>query len=117
MTAIPNRPPVDPEPIAAAEASRVSQAGDLFTSGEFRLTLIIFVFGLVAVGIFYLIQRHDRSTPYTLRIFVIIILVFGTLLVVSSGYGTDQIAPVVGFYGTIAGYLLGRGERQNDQKD
>ena len=70
MAAIPTSPPVDPEPISAAEASRTSQAGDLFMSGEFRLTLIIFVFGLVAVGVFYLIQRHDKSTPYTLRIFV-----------------------------------------------
>lgn len=107
-------PVVDPEPIAPSAAAAVREAGDFVSLGEFQLTLIIFLFGLIAITVFFLLLRSGSATPYVMRIFVIIILVFGTLLVVSSSYSTEQIAPVVGFFGTIAGYLLGRSEKQQD---
>lgn len=116
MTAVPNVPIAVPEDISAREAARTSQVGDLFTTGEFRLTALIFIFAMIAMGVFYMLLRTERATPYVMRIFVIIILVFGTLLIVSSAYSTDQIAPVVGFFGTIAGYLLGRSERSGDRE-
>jgi len=110
-------PPPDSLPVEEAEtispsaAEALRQSGDFFSLGELRLTLFIFVFGLISMGLFYMMHRSGKATPYTLRIFVIIILVFGTLLVVSSAYSTEQIAPVVGFFGTIAGYLVGRSDR------
>lgn len=105
---------VDPPAITPADAADLREAGSFFSQGELQLTLIIFVFGLIAMIVFYLLTRTERATLFVLRIFVVIILVFGTLIVVSSSYSTQQIAPVVGFFGTIAGYLLGRSERQND---
>ena len=100
----------------AFQAARATNgAADFFSLGELKLTVIILFFGLVAIAMYYMLLRHEKATPYALRIFVIIILIFGTLLVVSSAYSTDQIAPVVGFFGTIAGYLLGRTERNNDE--
>ena len=109
-------PPQDPPPMAAKEAADKAVSGDLRWSGEIRLTLIIFIFGLIALGMFYFLHRTGNATPYVLRIYVIIILVFGTLLVVSSAYATDQIAPVVGFFGTIAGYLVGRSENEGKKE-
>ena len=114
MATMDDIPVASPQPIGAREAAAVREAGDFFSLGEFQLTLIIFLFGLIALGVFTLLLRSGRATPYVMRIFVIIILIFGTLLVVSSSYSTEQIAPVVGFFGTIAGYLLGRSERQID---
>lgn len=102
---------VDPEPISPEEAAALRESGDFFWTGELQLTFIIFVFALVAMAFFYFLQKQEKTTPYTLRIYVIIILVFGTLLIVSSSYSTSQIAPVVGFFGTIAGYLVGRNEK------
>lgn len=112
----PTTPDFDPSPEKVADTARVSGGADLFSLGELKITVLIFVFGLISLGVFYLLLRLDKATPYTLRLFVIIILVFGTLMVVSSAYTTAQIAPVVGFFGTIAGYLLGRTERQIDEK-
>ena len=106
-------PPVRPADETLAEAARITPGMDFYSLGELRLTMIIFIFGLIAMGLFLLLLRNDKATAYTLRIFVIIILVFGTLMLVSSAYTTAQIAPVVGFFGTIAGYLLGRSERQS----
>lgn len=114
MAIVDDIPVADPAPIGARDAAAVREAGDFFSLGEFQLTLVIFVFGLIALAVFLVMLRKGQATPYTMRIFVIIILIFGTLLVVSSSYSTEQIAPVVGFFGTIAGYLLGRTERQID---
>ena len=99
--------------MAPREALKHVESGGLFSSSQLGLTFIIFVFGLIAMAVFFLLVRLERATPYLMRIYVIIILIFGTLLVVSSAYSTDQIAPVVGFFGTIAGYLLGRSERRD----
>lgn len=108
---------VDPPSLPPAQAGRLMEAGSLLSYGEFFLTGIILFFGLVALGIFYLMFRRQTDTAMLMRIYVIIILVFGTLLVVSSAYSTEQIAPVVGFFGTIAGYLLGRGDRSSTNID
>ena len=108
---VPELPVEAPEPIAPAEAARLVEVGTLNSVTEQGLTLIIFAFGLIALALFYFVLKSGRATPFLMRIYVIIILIFGTLLVVSSAYSTDQIAPVVGFFGTIAGYLLGRTDR------
>ena len=112
MAAVDNIPIEEPAKIAPKAAAAIRESGSFFSLGEFQLTVIIFVFGLIALGAFLAMVRGGKATPYVLRLYVIIILVFGTLLVVSSSYTTSQIAPVVGFFGTIAGYLLGRTEKQ-----
>jgi len=103
--------PIIPEKIAPAEAAKLSETGSLFSLGEIGLTLIIFIFGLVALLVFYKLVRGQPPSEFHMRVYVIIVLVFGTLLVVSSSYSTQQIAPVVGFFGTIAGYLLGKSDK------
>jgi hypothetical protein len=44
---------------------------------------------------------------------LIITLSVGTLVM---GYDEKQIAPVLGLFGSIAGYLLGRGERSEERR-
>lgn len=105
-----------PMTITPLDAAKVSPGGDFFSLGELKITVLIFAFGLISLTVFYFLLRLEHATPYTLRLFVIIILVFGTLMVVSSAYTTDQIAPIVGFFGTIAGYLLGRTERKDNDE-
>ncbi len=112
-------PPLEvaiPAKMGARAAAHNMDSGFLTSWAELNLTLLIFAFGVVALFLFYWIVRSDRGSPLLLRVYVILILIFGTLLIVSSAYTTEQIAPVVGFFGTIAGYLLGRGDR-NDVPD
>jgi hypothetical protein len=108
-----NLPRSPPPQVGAREASGHVDAGSLSSWSELRLTIVILVFALAALTILYLLVRKEQASPFVLRIFVITILVFGSLLVVSTGYVTEQITPVIGFFGTIAGYLLGRGDRPN----
>ena len=110
-------PVVKPVKVSAAQAVNQIQAGGFFSDRSLELTFIVLSFGLLALGLLYLIVRHKNGGPFELRIFTITILVFGSLLVVSAGFGTDQLGPVIGFFGTIAGYILGRGDRLNDLPD
>jgi hypothetical protein len=114
MQAPSDLPVEDPAVIAPAVAAKSVEVGSFFSSGEMNLTLVICAFGLSALIVFFILVRSERADPFTLRIFVVIILVIGTLLVVSSSYATTQIAPIVGFFGTIAGYLLGKGDRNDN---
>lgn len=114
MAGPPSLPIEEAEPIAPSAAANIREVGSFFSWGEIQLTLIIFVFGLIALGVFAWLVRGGRASPLVMRLYVIIILVIGTLLVVSSSYSTEQIAPIVGFFGTIAGYLMGKSERANE---
>jgi hypothetical protein len=108
-------PVAPPDKVSAGQAANQVQAGSLSSIRDLNLTLIILFFGLLALVLLYLMVRDDRAGPFELRIFIITILVFGSLLVVSAGYGGEQLGPVIGFFGTIAGYVLGRGDRPSDR--
>ena len=109
-------PTAEPDKMAAGQAVRQVQAGSLNSILELNLTLIILFFAVLALILLYFMMRHEKGGQFELRIYVVTILIFGSLLVVSSGYATDQIAPVIGFFGTIAGYVLGRGDRPNEPR-
>lgn len=112
--------PDDPAVINAGEEfaqNLLGAPGNDFSLEEIQLTLIIFVFGLIATGIFFLLVKSKQATPYLMRIYVVIILIFGSLLVVSSGYAINQTAPIIGLFGTITGYLLGRSDRSDNKPE
>jgi CHASE2 domain-containing sensor protein len=106
---------VTPDKVSPAEAVNQIQVGSLFTNQNLILTAIILLFALLALGLLYLIVCRDHREPFELRIFMITILVFGSLLVAAAGFGKDQLTPLIGFFGTIAGYILGRGELLEDR--
>lgn len=110
-----NLPSVTPERLTPAQAAPQVDAGSLFTNQSLALTVIILFFALLALLLLYLMVRHERCREFQLRIFTITILVFGSLLVTAAGFGQETLAPVIGFFGTIAGYILGRGELFNDR--
>lgn len=70
--------------------------------------------GLVLVLSAALLWRAAASPPQILRVTgVIAILAFSALLLV-VGYDNQQLTPIVGLFGAIAGYLLGRESRASD---
>ena len=103
-------PQATPDAVSPAKASGQVQTGALSSIHELDATLIVLAFGLIALFLLYMIVRSDRTREFELRIFIITILVFGSLLVMTAGLGQDQLTPVIGFFGTIAGYVLGGGK-------
>jgi Kef-type K+ transport system membrane component KefB len=84
----------------------------ILTSFEFYLSLEVLAFGLIVVLLeYFLLRRHSISSEELLRIYAVTLIIIGTLFAITAGFGNLQIAPAMGLFGTIAGYLLGRRDR------
>lgn len=69
----------------------------------------VFGFGLfVTIAAFFLRRHAGFSEDAVIRLVSLILIVSGTLFLVTLGYSAEQIAPALGILGTIAGYMLGR---------
>lgn len=96
-------PPV-PEPTAD-----VSNAPNLMTSFEFYLSCIVLVFGLIGIfAIYKLGKNRNLNNEEILKLFLVTVIVVAVLFVISAGYGDRQIAPAMGLFGSVIGYLFGR---------
>jgi len=95
----------------AGNIAVVAQA--FWETKEFWTTSLILFFGLIIIGIEYLLLRnrpHDKVEDFS-KFLVVTIIIIGTLVLLGSGVDNNSIAPAVGLFGTIAGYLLGRSDR------
>jgi len=81
----------------------------LITDREQLLSYSILVFGLCVLVVQYLLLRTPkRDTFEILQLLTINLIVTGTLFLISAGFDAQQIAPGLGLFGTVAGYVLGR---------
>lgn len=80
------------------------------TPYEFWLTCIILGFGLVTIVLLLSHFRSvsNRNTDDVAKAITVVIVIVGTLVLVTAGYSNDQIAPAFGLFGTIIGYMLGK---------
>jgi uncharacterized YccA/Bax inhibitor family protein len=97
-----------------AAAGALTAAGGQPWSADLVTTLTLATLGFTLVVIIIagvLLWRAAASPAHVLRVTGILsILGFATLLLV-AGYGNEQLTPIVGLFGAIAGYLLGRDSR------
>ena len=81
---------------------------------EIVLSVAILVFALLVIAIQAFVARKATKawSPHSITraTGLTMILSFAMVLIV-AGYDKDQIAPVMGLLGVIAGYLLGNGDR------
>lgn len=79
------------------------------------LSVAILVFGLLYLLIsgFLLYKGEVRDSMGILKALAIPIIIFLAVFLMIVGYGEQQIAPVIGLMGTVAGYLLGK---ESDKK-
>ena len=111
-----NRQDLEALRAAADEAEQAyAQAGGP-TPGEWTqimvpLTVGILIFGLVVLLLMsYVLLRSNRPPISILRAFCVPLIIVAALVLVIAGYTQDQIAPVIGLLGSIAGYLLGKSD-------
>lgn len=103
----------NPKPISPPIA--LSGEGVFMTSLEFILSLAVLIFGLIIVGLeIYLIRTKDIDSDMLVKFIVVTLIITGTLFLITAGYNNNQIAPAVGLFGTVAGYLLGKSSKTNN---
>jgi hypothetical protein len=91
-------------------------AGGLLSGYEFQLTLIVSLVAFFTLILEFLLLRKINSirAEDILRVFGVTLIILGTLFFVTVGYSANQVAPAIGLFGTVAGYLLGRSIRNNE---
>jgi hypothetical protein len=73
------------------------------------LTMSTFAFMALALLLCtLLLWRKDASSAHVLRVFGIITILGLSALLLFVGYSNEQLTPIVGLFGAIAGYLLGK---------
>jgi uncharacterized membrane protein YidH (DUF202 family) len=94
-------------------------AANWLTSVEQNLSIAVLGFGLVVLMIqFFTLRAVTQTNPeLVIRAYAVTLIVVCTLFLVSAGLSTNQIAPAIGLFGTIAGYLLGRAGRSGGDTD
>jgi uncharacterized membrane protein YfcA len=132
----PNSSPVQTEqPATAAQGSEpkepgedsgnpppppmVSSRGRFLSSFEGIISIIVAAIGLIALLMEYmLLQKIPKlKAEDTLRVYAVTLIVIGTLFFVTAGFDSNHVAPAMGLFGTVAGYLLGRSiDRNGDQE-
>jgi hypothetical protein len=79
------------------------------TIQEIYMSIAVLVFGLlVVVAQTLLFYRQKADVEEAFKYFIVTLIIIGALFLVTAGYGNEQIAPILGLLGTIAGYLLGK---------
>ena len=108
--------------IASSENNTVSQSNASANTDDYRglfLNIAIILMALVLCGaeILVLINTKQGWGPNAVRVIAVTLIVTTALLALTSGVGTSQqnLAPLWGLLGTIAGYVLGVGE--DDKKE
>ena len=100
------------ESLQAGPASPIWDKGLVVT-----LSMSILVFGIAVILIMaYLISKNTRAS-YVLRAFGVPLIIVAAIFLVVTGYSQEQIAPVIGLLGTIAGYLLGSKTSESESRD
>jgi hypothetical protein len=82
---------------------------------EVYLSLGILIFGVIILGlqIGLMLKLGKGWGPNSIRMTGLTLVIIAGLFLITAGYSQDQIAPMVGLLGTIAGYLLGKTEAKS----
>ena len=87
-------------------------AGNALAQRETFLAIVVILFGLAMTGAAIYLMKTVRVAPgEVIRLLALMMVVTGVLVLVAAGIDPQQVAPAFGILGTVAGYLLGRGER------
>lgn len=64
-----------------------------------------------------LLWKKGADAQDILKVFGIIAIIGLSSVLLITGYGKEQLTPIVGLFGAIAGYLLGKEPRQRENSE
>jgi hypothetical protein len=72
--------------------------------------------GITVILATLLLWRSSAQPQQILRVFGIITIVGFSALLLVVGYSNEQLTPIVGLFGAIAGYLLGKDSKTTNKE-
>lgn len=107
--------------LAAAAAAANTRPADItqiypntaWSQKELVAATLILGFSLICFLVAVFLRRFGGfDDQNVIRILALVLIVSGTLFLVTMGYSAEQIAPALGILGTVAGYMLGRSDSE-----
>lgn len=96
-------------PPPAPEARPALLSDHVLGSPEIQLALIVLAFGALLIALeAVVILKAALDSDTAVRLVTLTLVIVATLFTVAAGFGREEIAPIIGLFGTIIGYLLGR---------
>lgn len=95
-----------------AKSSAKARTGHTWVEITFSCAILIFGFSLIVV-LSFLAVKSKLSENSVFKLIGITIVVTAGLFVIPAGYSQNQMSPLMGLLGAIAGYLLGK---ESDKK-
>lgn len=78
---------------------------------EFWMSSSVLIFGLlVFLAELYLMRFISFQPEQSIKLIAVTLIVVSTLFIITAGFSSEQIAPAMGLFGTVAGYMLGRSQ-------
>jgi len=78
------------------------------------LSISVLGFSLLALLLVTVLLWRNKAPPQDiLRVFGVIAIIGVSALLLIVGFGNEQLTPIVGLFGAIAGYLLGKDSATN----
>ena len=84
---------------------------------EYQLSLLVVIltaFTLIINAVLIFFKVRNNKPEQLLSNSAVLLIVGLSIVLITSGYSASQIAPVLGLFGTIAGYLVGKGHSTTD---
>ena len=78
-------------------------------AADHGLAYAILIFGgiLMISVLLFLFKRNQGFGNFAFKLLGIILILTASLFVVVAGYSQDQITPIIGLLGTMAGFIFG----------
>ena len=71
-------------------------------------SVCILVFGLVVCFLAASLLKGGHSGDTVLKTLGTVVIIIGALFLMTAGYNDQQLTPIIGLLGTLAGYILGK---------
>ncbi len=102
-----------------ADAFRVAQ--EAYNTQQWSTSTVLLLSGLVLVFMVValilstiLLFRKQAESTEVLKVFGVLSIIGLSTLLLITGYGNEQLTPIVGLFGAISGYLLGKDRSTNN---
>ena len=83
---------------------------DWSATDTMTMSIAVLTYSVVVLIVAAVVLRMSKAPEVALRLLITILIITSSVFLVVAGYSSQQIAPAFGLLGTMAGYVLGKGQ-------
>lgn len=96
------------------ESKKQTNTENTFFDATMFLSTAILTFSLMVFGLMTYLIKIGNDPELILKTFGSILIIVSAVFLIIAGYSEQQISPVIGLLGTVAGYILGKSSNKKE---